>query len=88
MIVYGYTKDVKYTSDRGLFIKVRIPTIHGPLNRSEYQGNVIRNYVEDRDLPYYPALLGDILPVDDQVVALMSIDKSHNSFLVLGPVSN
>lgn len=88
MIVYGYTKHVKYTSDEGLFIRVRIPSVHGPLDRSDYKGNIVRNYVEDENLPYYPALLRDIIPVENQVVALMSTNKSNSSFVVLGPVSN
>lgn len=88
MIVYGYVKSVKYTSDKGLFVQVRIPNVHGANDRSDYQGAVIHNYVEDKDLPYYPAILRELLPIENQVVALMSTDRSNNSFVVLGPVSN
>lgn len=87
MVMYGYAKDYKYTSDGGLLIQVRIPNIHGARNRSDYKGLPIRNYVDDVNLPYYPSLLLKDLPTYDQTVALIPVDSSNSSFLVLGPVS-
>lgn len=88
MIVYGLVTDYRYTEDGGLLIQVRIPNIHGARNREAYGGNKIRNFVEDKDLPYYPSLLLKDVPAIDQTVALVSADEGNNSFLVLGPVSS
>lgn len=88
MIVYGYVKDYRYTEEGGLLIQVRIPNIHGARNREEYRGSKVRNFVEDKDLPYYPSLLLKEHPALDQTVALVSTDSSNNSYLVLGPISS
>lgn len=84
MIIYGYAKDYRYTGDGTLMIKVRIPNIHGPFLQSDYRGQSVRNYVYDSDLPYYPSLIMPHLPVDGEVVALVSTDSSNGEFLVLG----
>lgn len=84
MITYGYAKDYKYTGDGSLMIRVRIPSIHGPYNREEYKGKTIRNYVEDKDLPYYPSVLLPHMPTDGEVAALSSIDSSNSQFIVIG----
>lgn len=84
MIVYGYAKDYKYSNDGTLKIRVRIPSIHGPYNMSEYRGTSIKNYVYDEDLPYYSSLLLPHLPNDGEVVALMSINDRSREFLVIG----
>ncbi len=84
MIINGYTKGYKYAGDGTLLIKVRIPSIHGPMSQREYQGKQVRGYVNDDDLPYYPSLLLPHLPNDGEVVALTSTNEQSSKFLVLG----
>lgn len=85
MIVYGYVKQYMYTGDGTLMIQVRIPQIHGPLNKAEYKGQQIRNYTEDGALPWYPSILLPYLPNENEVVMLSSTSSSLSSgFVVLG----
>ena len=84
MIINGYVKGYKYAGDGTLMIKVRIPSIHGPVNQREYQGKQVRGYVIDDDLPYYPSLLLPHLPNDGEVVALASTNETSSKFMVLG----
>lgn len=84
MVVYGYCKDYKYTGDGTLYVRVRIPSIHGPYKQSDYKGRAIRNYVVDGALPYYPSLLLPHLPTDGEVAALIPLDSGNSEFLVIG----
>jgi len=84
MIVFGYAKDTKYAGDGTLLIQTRIPNAHGPYRITDYNGKKIRNYTEDKDLPWYPSLLLPYLPGDGDVVALTSLDNTSSSWLVLG----
>lgn len=84
MIVYGYVKEYMYTGDGTLMIKVRIPSIHGPMAESEYKGQQVRNYVRDNELPFYPSILLPHLPTDGEVVALTSTNNKNSQFMVLG----
>lgn len=84
MIVYGYTKEYYYTGDGTLMIKVRVPSIHGPYSQSDYKGKTVRNYVQDKDLPFYPSLLLPYLPGDGEVAALISTNSGNSQFLVIG----
>ena len=84
MIKYGYAKQYQYTNDSTLLVQVRIPSIHGPYNKKDAKGKIIRNYVEDDNLPYYPAVLMPHLPNEGEVVALVSTNDSNNYFLVVG----
>lgn len=84
MIAYGYAKEYQYTNDGTLMIKVRVPMIHGAFDQSSYRGKPIHNYVLDADLPWYPALLLPQMPGDGDVVALCSINKAENEFIVIG----
>lgn len=84
MLIYGYCKGYQYTGDGTLMVKVRIPTIHGAMNQSEYRGQTIRNYVSDDNLPYYQSLLLPHLPNDGDVVALTNEDDAKNSWVVIG----
>lgn len=84
MITFGYAKQYQYTNDGTLLIQVRIPSIHGAFDRSSYRGQPIRNYTRDEDLPYYQSILLPHLPVDGEVVALSSINKADNEFIVIG----
>lgn len=84
MIVYGYVKDFKYSGDGTMLIQVRIPNVHGAYQKTDYQGKKVRNYTEDKDLPWYPSLLLAHEPTAGEVVALSSLDNSPSNWLVLG----
>lgn len=84
MITYGYAKSYHYTNDSTLYVKVRIPSIHGPYNLKDAGGKTVRNYVQDDDLPDYPSLLLPHLPNEGEVVALSSMNSSNNNFIVIG----
>ena len=84
MITYGYAKDYMYTGDGTLMVKVRIPSIHGPYNQTDAKGRTIKNYILDKDLPYYQSILLPHLPNEGEVVALASIDESTSTFIVIG----
>ena len=84
MIVYGYAKGYRYSGDGTLNVRVRIPAIHGPYRQSDSNGRTVRNYVQDSDLPYYPALLLPHLPTEGEVCALTSVNNTSSEFLVIG----
>lgn len=84
MIINGYAKSYMYAGDGTLMVKVRIPSIHGPMTQKESKGAVVRNYVKDDDLPYYPSLLLPHLPADGEVVALTSKNDKTTEFIVIG----
>lgn len=84
MITIGYAKGYRYGGDGTLQIKVRIPNIHGPYTQQEYQGRLPRNYVLDKDLPYYPSILLPHLPGEGDVVLLSSMNDSNQDWVVLG----
>lgn len=84
MIIFGYVKQYKYNNDSTLQIQVRIPSIHGPYNQSDARGKVIRNYVQDSDLPFYPSLLLPHLPNEGEVVAISSLDDGNTNMIVIG----
>lgn len=84
MIVYGYVKDVMYSGDGTMQIQVRIPNVHGAYRLEDYQGKRVRNYVADKDLPWYPSLLLPHSPNEGEVVALSSLDTSPSNWIVIG----
>ena len=84
MITYGYAKGYQYANDGTLMIKVRIPSVHGAYDLSQYKGKAVRNYVKDEDLPYIPSVLLTQLPTEGDVVAVASTDSGKSTFLVLG----
>ena len=84
MIIYGYVKAYNYTNVGTLQLKIRIPSIHGPYDLSEYKGKPVRNYVKDEDLPYYDSVLLPYLPNDGEVAALCTMNTSNNDFMVIG----
>lgn len=84
MIIFGYAKDHHYANDGTLMIQVRIPAIHGAFDQSDYGGKPIRNYVLDRDLPWYQSILLPHLPNNGEVVALESMNSGESSFMVIG----
>lgn len=84
MIVYGYAKDYYYSGDGTLYVRVRVPSIHGPYKQSEYKGKPVRNYTLDKDLPYYQSLLLPHLPNEGEVVALSSMNDCPNNLIIIG----
>lgn len=86
MVVFGYAKDSYYTGDNTLLIRVRIPNVHGPYRKEDAKGQILRNYVEDADLPYYQSLILPHQPNDGDVVALVNLSNSNTNanFLVIG----
>ena len=84
MIVYGYARQTMYSGTGEFLVRVRIPNIHGPIDKRDYQGQKIKNYVEDSDLPWYPALLMPHIPTTNEVVALLSTNSANTEFLVIG----
>ena len=84
MIIFGYAKDYKYAGDGTLLIRVRIPSIHGPWDKSEYRGRQIHNYVLDKNLPYYQSVLLPHLPISGEVVMLESITADTPEFVIIG----
>lgn len=84
MIIYGYAKDVKYGRDGTMYVRVRIPQIHGPQNRQEYRGQQSRNYTWDKDLPYYPANILSAVPQDGDIVELQTPNGGSTEFTVSG----
>jgi len=84
MIVYGYAIDSKYESSGEFKIKVRIPSIHGPMTQKEYKGSRVRNYVSDEDLPYFASLILPHEPVNGEILAIATTGDSPSNWLVLG----
>lgn len=84
MIVYGYAIEYQYTSEGTFLVKVRIPSIHGPMKQSEYRGKSVRGYVEEMNLPWYQSVILPQLPGYGQVVALVNTNSANNEFLVIG----
>lgn len=84
MVIYGYAKDYTYEGVGNLMIRCRIPSIHGPYNYNDFKGTRPKRYVKDEDLPYYPSVLLPYLPIEGNVVALMSLDEGNNQFIVIG----
>lgn len=84
MITYGYAKGYQYAGDGTLQICVRIPSVHGPYKQSNAMGKTLKNYVMDKDLPWYPSLLLPHLPQEGEVVAIQSINSANNEFIVIG----
>lgn len=83
-VAYGYAMDSKYGGDGNLYIKVRIPSIHGPYDQKEYRGKQIHRYTQDDDLPWYPSVILPHLPAHGEVVALIAVDDCGSSFLITG----
>lgn len=86
MMVMGYAKDYYFANDSSLRIRVRIPSIHGPYKQTDANGQTIRNYTRDEDLPYYQSVLLPHNPKDGDVVVLCSTNNSEKNpdFIVVG----
>lgn len=84
MVIYGYAKDYRYLGDGTLTIKTRIPSVHGPYTMEGYNGNIVRNYVDDADLPYLNSVIMSPLPNDGDVLMLQSTNDTSSTFVVIG----
>ena len=84
MIVFGYAKQYKYTSDGTLLIQVRIPSIHGPYVKSNADGKSLKTYTSDDNLPWIYSLVLPHPPADGEVVAVASLNDTSSQWLVIG----
>lgn len=84
MIVYGYAIEYMYSGTGELLIKTRIPNIHGPYSQREYQGQKVKNYTADENLPWYPSILLSHLPNNGEVVVLASVNDSNSDWIIIG----
>ena len=84
MTTFGFAKGYRYQGDGTLLVKVRIPSVHGPYTMQNYQGQTVRNYIRDEDLPWYQSLLLPHLPNEGEVVAVQSLDEGKSNWIVLG----
>lgn len=85
MIVYGYAKGYYYDEQGSMFVKVRIPSVHGAYRQQDYKGASVKNYVLDEDLPFYQSVVLPRSPSEGDVVALTSTGEGRGSdFLVVG----
>lgn len=85
MIVYGYAKSYYYDSRGCMYVQVRIPSIHGAYRQSDYQGQQVKNYTLDENLPYYQSVVLPRTPAEGDVVMLSSMsDGSGSDFVVMG----
>lgn len=85
MIVYGYAKGYYYDSEGCMYVKVRVPSIHGSYRQKDYKGKSVKNYVLDENLPYYRSVVLPRNPSEGDVVALTSTSEGNApDFLVVG----
>ena len=84
MILLGYAIKYRYADNGTTEIQVRIPNIHGPMNKSEYQGKTAKGYVDEKDLPYYMSVIMPHMPSYGDVVVLESVSDNANRWVVIG----
>ena len=84
MLNFGYAKQYHYTNDGTLLVQVRVPSIHGAYDISNYMGKTVRNYTRDADLPWYQSMLLPHLPSDGEVVVIGSTNDANSDWIVLG----
>ena len=84
MITFGYVKGVESREDKTLWIKVRIPSVHGADSQKAYDGQTIRNYTADEDLPWYQSIYLPQTPKVGDIIALSTMNNANNEFLIIG----
>ena len=84
MILLGYAIKYRYADNGTTEIQVRIPNIHGPMNKSEYNGKTAQNYVAEADLPYYMSVIMPHMPSYGDVVVLESRSEANHEWIVIG----
>ena len=84
MLTYGIVKDYENRTDSTIWIRVRIPSIHGADDIKLYDGRSIHNYVQDKDLPWYQSVYLPKVPSKGDIVALEALNQSNNEFIVIG----
>ena len=84
MITYGYIVASQPNQMGGYEMQVRIPSVHGAYNLEDYRGQTPRNYVQDKDLPWYPCLESVTNRTTGSIAVLAAINYSNNSFIVIG----
>lgn len=84
MVTTGYAIKYRYADNGTTEVQVRIPNVHGPMNKSEYNGKTARNYVEEEDLPYFMSVIMPHMPSYGDVVVLESNHTSQREWTVIG----
>lgn len=84
MIVLGYAIRYRYADNGTTELQVRIPAVHGPMNKSEYGGKTAHNYVEEQNLPYYKSVILPHMPNYGDVVVVASTTESKRDWIVIG----
>ena len=84
MLILGYAIKYRYADNGTTEVQVRIPTAHGPMDKSEYGGKTVHNYVEENDLPYYMSLILPHMPNYGDVVVLSATTESRKDWVVIG----
>lgn len=79
MLITGYAKDYYYDSSSCMYIRVRIPNIHGAYKQQEYEGQQIKNYTLDENLPYYRSIELPRAPREGDIVLLASTSDGNGS---------
>jgi hypothetical protein len=91
MCLFGIAADTPtYDADGVISIKVRIPTLHGAWDISDYSGktNASRAYdkrVADKDLPLYQALQSESLRMVEvgDILLITTIDGSKSGTMFI-----
>lgn len=68
----------------GYDIQVRIPSVHGAYKKSDYKGKTPKNYVNDKDLPWYPSIESVTNRTVGSIAVLLAVNPSASSFIVIG----
>lgn len=84
MLTYGIVKNQETKTDNTRWLQIRIPSIHGADSQKQYDGQMIRNYVLDADLPWYQSVYLTPTPKSGDIVVLASTNNSNNEFIVIG----
>ena len=84
MITLGYAITYRYAANGTTEVQVRIPNVHGPMNKSEYQGKTANGYVEEKDLPYFMSVIMPHMPSYGDVVVLEAVSENKHRWVVIG----
>lgn len=86
MITYGYAKGYYYDTQGSMYVRVRIPSIHGAYRQQDYKGQQVRNYVLDENLPFYKSVVLPRVPTEGEVVMLYSTSDGSGSDFIVGGI--
>jgi len=86
MQIYGtVVEQAKIRPDGTTWVKVRIPSIHGAANITEYRGSQKRHTrVPDDRLPQYQSIMTTQLLNIGETVVLSSMKESREDWIIIG----